>query len=165
MHLVQRYGDRLFALAYRVLRDADGSRDAVQDALVLAWRDLPTLRDPDRFEQWLQRVLMNVCIAQVTRERRRVAPLEPLVDSASAHNHFAGVDDRDQIDRGFRRLKADERALLALRHYAGYEPAEIATLLGIPPGTVRSRLHHAHKQMRAALEAEARSAVVQGERA
>ena len=166
MQLVQQHGDRLYAFAYRIVRDADGARDALQDAFVLAWRYLPTLREPERFEAWLQRLLTNVCIAQASLERRRRTPLDSLTaDAPSFANDFASVDNRDQIDRGFRRLKPDERALLVLRHYAGYEPGEIATVLGIPAGTVRSRLHHAHQRMRAALDAEARAASIQGETA
>jgi RNA polymerase sigma-70 factor (ECF subfamily) len=166
MQLVRKHGDRLFAIAYRILRDSDRARDALQDALVLAWRDLPTLRDAERFEQWMQRLLTNVCLAEASRERKRVMRIEPLDAVASGSSQgFADVDDRDQLDRGFRRLKPDERALLVLRHYAGYEPTEIAAVLGIPAGTVRSRLHHAHQHMRAALEAEARVSLAQGETA
>lgn len=162
MQLVRLHGDRLYAIAYRIVRDADGARDALQDALVLAWRDIPTLREPDRFNAWIQRLLTNVCIAQVSRERKSSARIGQLHDDPSGSDGIAAVHDRDQIDRGFRRLKPDERALLVLRHYAGYEPTEIAALLGIPAGTVRSRLHHAHQAMRAALDAEARLAPATG---
>src|SRR5262245_47235356 len=158
MQLVRRHGDRLYAVAYRIVRDPELARDALQDGFVLAWRDIPTLREPDRFEAWLQRIVTNVCIAQLSRERRLSSRLSVLAVEPRSPDEIASVDDRDQIERGFRRLKPEERALLTLRHYAGYEPSEIAAVLGIPAGTVRSRLHHAHKQMRAALEAEARPA-------
>jgi RNA polymerase sigma-70 factor (ECF subfamily) len=161
--LVRSRGDRLFAIAYRILRDVDRAEDALQDALVIAWRDLPDLRDPDRFDAWVHRLLTNVCIADAGRERRRVANLHVLpFDDPAAPDDLLTLADRDQLDRGFRRLNADERAILVLRHFVGYEPSEIAELLGISPGTLRSRLHHAHRAMRAALDADARSAVVGG---
>jgi RNA polymerase sigma-70 factor (ECF subfamily) len=161
--LVRLRGGRLFAIAHRILRDVDRAEDALQDALVIAWRDLPSLRDPDRFDYWLQRVLTNMCIDHARRDRRRYAKLEVLVvDDHATRDELAGVVDRDVVDRAFRRLKAEERAVLVLRYYLGYEPATIAEILGVPGGTVRSRLHHAHRAMRAALEADARRAVVGG---
>ena len=161
--LVRTRGHRLFALAHRILRDVDRAEDAVQDALVIAWRDLPGLRDPDRFDAWAQRLLVNVCIAQATRERRRIANLRVLpVDGPPAPDQFLSVADRDQLDRAFRRLTPEERAILALRYYLGYEPTEIADVLGEPAGTIRSRLHHAIRAMRAALDADARASIVGG---
>jgi RNA polymerase sigma-70 factor, ECF subfamily len=161
--LVRLRGDRLFAIAHRILRDVDRAEDALQDALVIAWRDLPSLRDPDRFDAWIHRLLTNVCVAQATRERRRTVDLRILpVEGPVAPDVYVSVADRDQLDRGFRRLSPEERAVLVLRHYVGYEPSEIAELLGVPAGTIRSRLHHAHRAMRAALDAEARTAAVGG---
>lgn len=163
--LVRFRGGRFFAIAHRILRDVDRAEDALQDALVIAWRDLPSLRDPDRFDAWVHRILTNVCIAQASRERKRIANLYVLpADGPAAPDELLGVADRDLLDRGFRRLTPDERAILVLRHYVGYEPNEIASLLGIPAGTVRSRLHHAHRAMRAALDADARRAVAGGTR-
>jgi RNA polymerase sigma-70 factor, ECF subfamily len=157
MDLVRSRGDRLFAIAQRILRDVDRAEDALQDALVIAWRDLPGLRDPDRFDAWVHRVLTNVCIGQASRERRRTANLRVLpLEGPAAQDDLLGVIDREQLDRGFRRLTPEERAVLVLHHYVGYDSVEIAELLGIPAGTVRSRLHHAHRAMRAALDAEAR---------
>jgi RNA polymerase sigma-70 factor (ECF subfamily) len=161
--LVRFRGGRYLAIAHRILRDVDRAEDALQDALVIAWRDLPSLRDPDRFDAWVHRILTNVCIAQAGRERKRIANLYVLpIDDAAAPDELLGIADRDLLDRGFRRLTPDERAILVLRHYVGYAPSEIADLLGVPAGTVRSRIHHAHRAMRAALEADARSAVVGG---
>ena len=163
MDLVRSRGGRLFAIAHRILRDVDRAEDAVQDALVIAWRDLPSLRDPDRFDAWVHRVLTNVCIAQATRERRRTANLRVLpLDGPSAPDDLLGVVTRDQLDQGFRRLTPDERAVLVLHHYVGYAPTEIAEVLGVPAGTIRSRLHHAHRAMRAALDAEARTSTAGG---
>ena len=161
--LIRLRSNRLFATAQRILRDVDRAEDALQDALVIAWRDLRAIRDPDRFDAWLTRVVVHVCIAQATRERRRTANLRLLpVDGPAAPDDLLTIADRDLLDRGFRRLPAEQRALLVLHHFLGYAPTEIAETLGIPPGTARSRLHHAHRAMRAALDADAR--VVEGER-
>jgi RNA polymerase sigma-70 factor (ECF subfamily) len=135
----------------------------VQDALVIAWRDLTMLRDPDRFDAWLHRLVVRSCVAEATRNRRLVAHLRVLpVDLPTSTDEFLSVADRDQLERGFRRLPAEQRVILALRHYAGLEPTEIADALGIPAGTARSRLHHAHRAMRAALEADARATAIGG---
>ncbi len=162
--LIRVRTDRLFSVAQRILRDIDRAEDALQDALVIAWRDLRGLRDPDRFDAWLQRLLINVCIAQATRERRRTANLRvlPVDEGPAAPDDLLTIGDRDQLDRGFRRLPPDQRAILVLHHFLGYAPSEIAETLGIPPGTARSRLHNAHRAMRAALEADARAAVQEG---
>ncbi|HKB28382.1 MAG TPA: RNA polymerase sigma factor [Candidatus Limnocylindrales bacterium] len=161
--LISSRADRLFAIAQRILRDVDRAEDALQDALVIAWRDLRGLRDPDRFDAWLRRLVVNVCIVQATRERRRVVNLRVLpADGPAAPDGLLTVENRDQLERGYRRLPPEQRAILTLHHFVGYSPAEIAETLGIPPGTARSRLHHAHRAMRAALEADARFAVVGG---
>ena len=161
--LIRSRGDRLFALAQRILRDVDRTEDALQEALVIAWRDLPGLRDADRFDAWLHRLVVRSCVHEAMRERRVVANLRVLpLDLPSARDDFLSLEDRDLLERGFRRLDPQQRAILALRHYAGYEPAEIAELLGIPAGTARSRLHHAHRAMRAALEADARPTAIGG---
>jgi RNA polymerase sigma-70 factor, ECF subfamily len=161
MDLVRPRSQWLFGVALQILRDIDRAEDALQDALVIAWRDLPGLRDPDRFDAWVHRLLTNVCISQAVRERRRVTHLRLMPqDQQVAPDDLLSVADRDQLDRGFRRLTPNERAILVLHHFVGYAPSEIAEMLGVPPGTVRSRLHHAHRAMRAALEAEARTSVV-----
>jgi len=161
--LVRLRADRLYAIAYRVLRDVDRAEDAVQDALVIAWRDLRGLRDPDRFDAWSHRLLVRICIDQASRERRRAANLRMLpIDGPAAPDDTLTMADRDQLERGFRRLSPEQRAILVLHHYEGYAPSEIAELLGIPPGTARSRLHHAHRAMRAALDADARATVREG---
>ena len=161
--LIRVRSNRLFAIAHRILRDVDRAEDALQDALVIAWRDLRGLRDPGRFDAWLQRLLINVCIAQATRERRRTANLRVLpVDGPAGPDEMLSVAERDLLERGFRRLPPEQRAILVMHHYLGYAPSEIAETLGIPAGTARSRLHHAHRAMRAALEADARTTVREG---
>ena len=161
--LIRVRADRLFAIAQRILRDVDRTEDAVQDALVIAWRDLPGLRDPDRFDAWLRRLLVRSCVAEAKRERRIGATIRVLpLDLPETSDDYVSVVDRDELDRGFRRLPPEQRAILVLRHFAGLEIAEIADALAIPPGTVRSRLHHAHRAMRAALEADARATAIGG---
>jgi RNA polymerase sigma-70 factor (ECF subfamily) len=161
--LIRPRTDGLFAIAQRILRDVDRAEDAVQDALVIAWRDLRGLRDPERFDAWLRRLLVRECIEQATSERRRVINLRVMpVDGPPGPDDLLSVADRDQLERGFRRLPPDQRAILVVHHYLGFAPAEIAETLGIPRGTARSRLHHAHRAMRAALEADARGAVQGG---
>ncbi len=161
--LIRIRGDRLYALAQRILRDVERAEDALQEALVTAWKDLPGLRDPDRFDAWLHRLVVRACVAEAKRERRHVSTLRVLpMDISTGTDDFLAVADRDQLDRGFRRLPPDQRALLVLRHFDGYDLAEIAEILGIPEGTVSSRLHHAHSAMRAALDADARVIAIGG---
>jgi RNA polymerase sigma-70 factor (ECF subfamily) len=161
--LISARGDRLYAIAHRILRDVDRAEDALQDALVIAWRDLRGLRDPDRFDAWLHRVLVHVCIQQAVRERRRTANLRVLpMDRPTGQDDLLTLADRDQLERGFRQIPPEQRAILVLHHVVGYTPAEIAETLGIPAGTARSRLHTAHRAMRAALEADARTTVKEG---
>jgi RNA polymerase sigma-70 factor, ECF subfamily len=166
VELIRARGDRLFAVAYRILRDVDRAEDAVQDALVIAWRDMKGIRDPDRFDAWLRRLCVNVCIGQAAKERRRTASLRVLpLEGPAGPDDLLVVADRDLLERGFRRLPADQRAILVMHHFLGYSPTEIAETLGIPPGTARSRLHNAHRAMRAALAADARPAPIGGQSA
>jgi len=157
--LARSHGGRLYAIALRTLRDTGLAEDAVQQALIVAWRELPGLRDPDRFAAWINRVLVREAYA-VSGKRARATPSTCVlpVDGPAGRDDLLAIVDRDELERGFRRLAVDERVLLVLRHYLGMEPIEIAETLGIPAGTVRSRLHHAHRAMRAALDAEERSA-------
>lgn len=154
---------RLFILSHRILRDVDRAEDALQEALVIAWRDLPGLRDPDRFDAWLHRLVVRACLVEAKRERRRISNLLVLpIDVPTSSDDFLSVADRDQLERGFRRLSPDQRALLVLRHVEGRDVTEIAEILGIPVGTAGSRLHHAHRSMRAALDADARVIAIGG---
>lgn len=153
--LVFQMVDRLYAVAYRILRDGPSAEDATQQALVSIWRQLPRLRDPDRFEAWAYRLLVHASYAE-HRHRRREAPAGSLTDGAT-DDPFLSVHDRDQLERGFARLSAEQRAVLVLQHYLSLSHGEIADVLGIPVGTVRSRLHGARGAMRAALDADART--------
>jgi RNA polymerase sigma-70 factor (ECF subfamily) len=155
--LVGRIGDSLYSVARRILRDTTLAEDATQQALLAAWRFLPRLRDPDRFEAWAYRLLVNACNAEARREGRhrgflRLLPRdEPIVsDPASS------IAINDQLDRAFRGLSLEHRTVVVLVHYLGLTPAEAAETMGTPTGTARSRLHYALQHMRAALEADAR---------
>lgn len=155
--LIRPRAPRLLAMANRIVQHAEVGEDALQDALVLAWRDIRGLRDPERFDAWLRRLVVNQCIRQATRERRRTAVLRELpLDGPAATDAIGDVAVREQLEQGFTKLHPIQRAMLVLHHFVGYSPAEIAETFGIPAGTAKSRLHHAHRAMRAALEADAR---------
>ena len=153
-------GDRLYAVARLILRSTDLAEDAVQEALVSAWRRLPSLRDPDRFDAWLHRLLVNACADQGRQLRRWSNEVRPLPVEPSVADDTRAVAVRDQLDRGFERLRPEQRAVVVLHHYSGFSAAEIAQMLGIPEGTARSRLHYATEAMRAALQADARQPAV-----
>ena len=163
--LARTHGDGLMAVAQRILRDVGLAEDAVQQTLVIAWRELSGLRDPDRFYAWLQRLLVNACYAEARRSRTWHANVRILpVDGPGGPDESLSLDDRDRLERGFRRLPPDQRAILVFTHYMGLAPTEIAERLGIPVGTARSRLHYAHRAMRAAIEADERPISVAGGR-
>jgi RNA polymerase sigma-70 factor (ECF subfamily) len=161
--LARTRGDQLFGIARRILRDVHLAEDAVQQALVIAWRELPRLRDPDRFDAWLQRTLVHTCYAEARKKRAWVSNIRVLpVDGPVGPDEIAAFVDRDEVERGFRRLPPDQRAILVLHHYLGLGLNEIGEVLAIPAGTARSRLHYAHRAMRAVLEADARPSVAAG---
>lgn len=153
-------GDRLYAVARLILRASDLAEDAVQEALVRAWQQLPSLRDPDRFDAWLYRLVVNACADQGRQLRRWSSQVRSLPVDHSVSDDTGSVADRDQLQRAFTRLKAEQRAVVVLHHYSGFSAVEIARMLGIPEGTARSRLHYATEAMRAALQADARQPVV-----
>jgi len=163
--LVRATGDRCVAIAYRILRDLHLAEDAVQAAYVAAWRDLRSLREPDRFEAWLHRLLARACYEEARRTRRFAANIRALpVDAAFTRDEVLTVHNRDQLERSMARISADQRAVLVFHHYVGLTLPEIAERLEIPIGTVKSRLHYATAAMRAALEADARIATASQER-
>ncbi len=150
---------RLDSAAWLILRDLEGARDAVQNALVRAWRDLPTLRDPESFDAWLHRLLVRACIDEARRLRRHRVDVE-LIDISGALPSIPGYEsaiaDRDQLERGFIRLSPEMRAVIVLHHYLDLPLPAVAATLGIPVGTAKSRLHRALGLMRAALDADGR---------
>jgi RNA polymerase sigma-70 factor (ECF subfamily) len=158
--LVAPLVERLHGVALRMLRDVDAADDATQDALVSAWRQLPKLRRADRFEPWLWRILVRSCYAESGRRRRSQARIQYLAPEPREHGDpFGDVDQRDALERAFGRLPEEQRGVLVLRHYLGFSSEEIADVMEIRPGTARTRLHYAHRAMRAALDADARSSL------
>ena len=156
--LVDLDGDLCYAVAYRILRDVERAQDAVQQAFLIAWRELPRLRDPERFSPWLYRLLVNACYEELRRHRRwagriRVLPL----DGPSSPDPSLSVDDRDLLDRAFQRLTPEHRAVFVLHHHSGFPLAEVAEIVGVPVGTVKSRLHHATRSLRAAIVADSQT--------
>jgi RNA polymerase sigma-70 factor (ECF subfamily) len=156
--LARMVGDRCVAIAVRILRDLDLAEDAVQAALITAWTELRALRDPLRFEPWLHRILTNACYAEARRRKRWAEGLRILpVESAYGSDDYLTVDDRDLLERAFRRLTLQHRAVLVFHHYLGLPISEVAARTGLPLGTTKSRLHHATRALRASIEADARA--------
>lgn len=151
--------DRLYAIARLILRDVYLAQDAVQETLVRAWRQLPTLRDPERFDAWLRRLLVNACADEGRRVRRRSPEIHVVVEP-STDDDAGWVADRDLLERGFRRLRPEHRVALVLHFYVGLPASEVADTLGVPVGTAKSRIHYATQALRAALDADERDAAV-----
>ena len=150
--LVDLDGDRCYAIAYRILRDVERAQDAVQQAFLLAWRELPRLRDPDRYGAWLHRLVVNACYEEFRRHRRWSANVLALpVDGPAVADTTVSIDERDALDRAFQKLSPDHRAVVVLHHHAGIPLASIAETTGVPIGTVKSRLHYATRILRDAL--------------
>jgi RNA polymerase sigma-70 factor (ECF subfamily) len=146
---------RLYDLARRILRDRYAAEDSVQDALVKAWREIRRLRDPGAFDAWLNRLLINACRDHGRRMQRRPIELPALpIDREEPRDDFARLADRDELERAFLELSVEHRAVLVLTHYVGLPAPEVGRILGIPPGTVSSRLHYGARAMRTALGRE-----------
>jgi RNA polymerase sigma-70 factor (ECF subfamily) len=157
--------DRFLAASNRILRDLSLAEDATQQALLSIWRDLPQLRDPARFDAWSYRLLVRACYAEAGRTRRWAPNIRLLpADEPMTADTLSAVVDRDQLERGFRRLTLDQRTVVVLRHYLDLPLEQVAEALGIPVGTAASRLHYAMRGMRAALDADARPAQRKGAR-
>lgn len=140
---------RLDAAARLILRDPELARDAVQEGLLRAWRDLRGLRDPDRFDAWLRRLTVHACLDLARRRRRRPIEVELTpIFASTAGDPAAQLADRDIVDRALRRLDPGHRAVVALHYLLGMPLPEVAATLGIPLGTAKSRLHHALAAMR-----------------
>ena len=161
--LVHQVSDVLYSIAYRILRDPGLAEDALQNALVLAWRRIPKLRDPERFEAWIHRILVHACYDESQRARHWTATVRVLpIDGPTTPDGSDAVADRDELERAFRRLSIDQRAVFVLHHYLGLPLVEVAELLEIPPGTARSRLHYAIAGLRDALTADPEPIVQEG---
>ena len=161
--LVHQVSDSLYAVAHRILRDTGLAEDALQNALVLAWRRLPKLRDPDRFEAWIHRILVHACYdeSQRTKSWRTTVTVLP-IDLPGSSDGTSAIADRDELERAFRHVSIEHRAVFVLHHYLGLPLVEVAELLGIPAGTARSRLHYATVGLRVALSATAEPVTREG---
>jgi RNA polymerase sigma-70 factor (ECF subfamily) len=159
--LVRAAGDRLLAVARKILRDPDAAEDALQQTVITAWRLLPRLREPDRFDAWLYRILVTSCYAEANRRARfssqvRLVSIEPSEGDMVGH-----IADRDLLDRAFAALTPAHRTVVVLHHLADLPLDEVARILGISAGTARSRLHYALRSLRATLEAADRGAAAE----
>lgn len=154
---------QLEAVARLILRDHELARDAVQEAFIRAWRDLPGLREPDRFDAWIHRLTVNACRDAVRRRRRRPIEVEltPL-QQPSVRDQTGRVADRDQLDEGFKHLATDQRAVIVLHYYVGMAMPAVAEALGIPLGTAQSRLGRALATLRVAIGTDAERNAVPG---
>ena len=161
--LVERLGDSLYSVARRILRDTNLAQDATQQALLDAWRHLPQLREPDRFEAWTHRLLVHACYAEARRERRHRGNLRLLPrDGGSVADSASHIANQDQLDRAFRGLSVEHRTVVVLVHYLGLSPTEAADRMGTPPGTARSRLHYALQHLRSAIDADMQPVITRG---
>lgn len=155
--------DRLHRTARFILRSDDLAADAVQESLTAAWVHIRAVRDPDRFDAWLHRLLVHACYREARRAKQRQV-VEIQVAAPDARGDGDAQDQtalRDQLERGFRRLSPEQRAVLVVHHYLRLPDAEAATILAIALGTYKSRLHRASDALRAALESDERTPIVQ----
>jgi RNA polymerase sigma factor (sigma-70 family) len=156
--IASEIADRFLAVARRILRDVDLAEDATQQALLSVWQNLPQLRDPARFDAWSYRILVRACHVEGRKQRAWAPNLRLLPEDEPAADDLSSIVDRNQLESGFRRLSLDHRTVVVLHHYLDLPLDRVAEILGIPVGTAHSRLHHAMRQLRAALEADARPA-------
>jgi RNA polymerase sigma-70 factor (ECF subfamily) len=160
--LVAESAQRLYGVARLILRRDDAAEDAVQEAFVKAWVAIRGLRDADKFDAWIHRLLVRACYRAARREGgRRTAEVRELpMDGPRTPDSQQSLAIRDQLERGFRRLSADQRAVLVAHFYLDLSDAEAAEVLEVPVGTIKSRLSRATTALRAALEADDRQMIV-----
>jgi len=158
--VARQVAPRLFRVAFRIARDADAAQDAMQQALIAIWRELPSLRDVEAFEGWTWRLITNAATTEMRRSHGRAGSIRLLrlddgadEEPRSPVEAARAVDDRDQLERAFARLTPDQRAVVVLRYYVGLSLDEIADALRIPYGTAASRMHYGMRALRAAIEA------------
>jgi RNA polymerase sigma-70 factor (ECF subfamily) len=156
--LVRSRMDAMYRLSLAILGDSSDAADATQETFIAAWRELPRLRDPERFDAWLGRVAVNSCrMILRARGRRRVrelpmAEMDAVAEDASGDGR--GLSDGATLRAALRHLSLDHRAILALHHLEGRPVAEVAEVLGIPVGTAKSRLFNARAALDRALRQE-----------
>lgn len=143
---------RAYRLASLVLGDASEAEDAVHDAAVLAWTRFDELRDRARFDAWFDRIVVNACRQRIRRRRTRPIASSPVRDIGAADGAAARAE-HDALRDALRRLTPEHRAVIVLRYVEGYSPTEIAARTGEREGTVKSRLHYAVRELRAAYDA------------
>jgi RNA polymerase sigma-70 factor (ECF subfamily) len=151
--LIRAAGDHLLAVARKILRDPDAAEDALQQAVIRAWRRLPQLRDPDRFDAWLYRILIMACYAEANRSRRFRSHVRTVSPADVGRDVAATLADREALSQAFLELTPAHRAVVVLHHVAGLPLMEVARIVGVSHGTARSRLHYALRSLRSALEA------------
>jgi len=149
---------RLHRTAWLILRSDEDAADAVQEALLAAWLHIAAVRDPDRFDAWLNRLLVHACYRLAKRTTRRTVVEIPMAvpDVPGPRDIQEVLAARDQLERAFRRLTPEQRAVLVVHHFLGLPDAEAASVLEIAVGTFKSRLHRASAAMRSAVEADER---------
>ena len=151
---------RLVAIANRILRDEAAADDAVQQTLVRVWRDLPTLRDPDRFDAWLYRLIVRACVDEQRQARKwRLRASVVDINASAMDARLDTLVDRSEFESAFQRLSIERRAVLVLHYFVGLSAPEVGAALGIPTGTVYSRLHYATREMRRLLEKQRERAI------
>ncbi len=151
--------DRMYGIAFRILRDHDRAEDALQQALVDMWEDIPGLRDPAKFTAWADRLVVHASYREARRERRWTSRVRQITVDLPGEDRAPGIADREELEGLFRRLTPEHRAVIVLHYYLGLPLADVAATLGIPDGTAKSRLHYAVRSLRAAFEADARSVI------
>ena len=151
--------DRLYSLARLIVGDAQRAEDAVQEALIRAWQGLPGLRDSDHWDAWLHRLIVNACTDQGRRVMRRPLEVRMVGPEAAIGDHVGMIGDHDQLERGLKRLKPDQRSAVVLHFYLGLTVPEVADAQDVPVGTAKSRIHYAVDALRAAIEADERAPI------
>jgi RNA polymerase sigma-70 factor, ECF subfamily len=151
--LIRAAGDHLLAVARKILRDPDAAEDALQQAVIRAWRRLPQLRDPDKFDAWLYRILVMACYAEANRSRRFRSTVHAIAPAGVGRDIAATLADHEALSQAFLELTPPHRAVVVLHHVAGLPMVEVARIVGVSHGTARSRLHYALRSLRSALEA------------
>ena len=162
--LIGQATNRLYALACLILRDTDRAEDAAQEAIVRAWRELPRLRDPEKFDAWLRRLTVNACFDEARRVRRRAEVSLIRLEERQTADPAGAYVEHERVDRAFRRLPFDQRTVLVLQHHFDLSHGEIADTLGIPIGTVKSRIRYGSAALRASLDADDRSSLPASDR-
>jgi RNA polymerase sigma-70 factor (ECF subfamily) len=151
--LIRAAGDHLLAVARKILRDPDAAEDALQQAVIRGWRSLPRLREPERFNQWLYRILVMACYAEANRRRRFAAQVRVARSDTPGGDLATRLAEHEALEHAFRTLSPSHRAVIVLHFFADLPLTEVAEIVGIGPGTARSRLHYALRALRAALDA------------